>query len=121
MYQTRVFGDKLYHAAAKGYGTTPIETFGTIEQGETPVSLLNAALASCVTMCVQGYFYHYHGESELAIETDAVYDKGAFRLQIRIERALDATMQDEVLAYIDQHCRVGKLLKKDINVRIDLG
>lgn len=51
MYQTTIKGDKPYHFLSKGYGA-PVELFGYTEDGETPMSLVNIALASCVTMCL---------------------------------------------------------------------
>lgn len=49
MYQITIKGDKRFHSLSEGYGS-PVELFGYTEYGETPVSLVNIALASCVTM-----------------------------------------------------------------------
>ena len=68
MYQTTIKGDKRFHSLSEGYGA-PVELFGYTEDGETPMSLVNIALASCVTMCLQSYFAKYQGIEELAIPT----------------------------------------------------
>ncbi len=47
MYQTTIKGDKRFHSLSEGYGA-PVELFGYTEDGETPMSLVNIALASCV-------------------------------------------------------------------------
>ena len=52
MYQTTIKGDKRFHSLSEGYGA-PVELFGYTDDGETPMSLVNIALASCVTMCLQ--------------------------------------------------------------------
>ena len=66
MYQTTIKGDKRFHSLSEGYGA-PVELFGYTEDGETPMSLVNIALASCLTMCLQSYFAKYQGIEELAI------------------------------------------------------
>ena len=47
MCQTTIKGDKRFHSLSEGYGA-PVELFGYTEDGETPMSLVNIALASCV-------------------------------------------------------------------------
>ncbi len=42
------------------------------------MSLVNIALASCVTMCLQSYFAKYQGIEELAIQVDSNYEEGHF-------------------------------------------
>lgn len=64
MYQTTIKGDKRFHSLSEGYGA-PVELFGYTEDGETPMSLVNIALASCVTMCLQSYFAKYQGIEDL--------------------------------------------------------
>lgn len=116
MYQTKITGDKLYHALSTGYGA-PIETFGDVSQGETPMSLLVIALSSCVTMCVQGYYKRHHGLEALDMETTASYEDGRFSLQIFLPAQLLAeTDQDALKAYANRHCRVKALLREDVVV-----
>ena len=44
------------------------------------MSLVNIALASCVTMCLQSYFAKYQGIEELAIQVDSNYEEDHFTL-----------------------------------------
>lgn len=119
MYQTKVKGDKLYHTISEGYGQS-VELFGFTKDGETPMSLVNIALASCVTMCVQGYFARFHQKTVLASLVDSTYDKGNFNLKIGIAHELDEEMKDAILTYIDQQCRVKKILREDLVYDISL-
>ena len=104
MYQTTIKGDKRFHSLSEGYGA-PVELFGYTEDGETPMSLVNIALASCVTMCLQSYFAKYQGIEELAIHLpeDLILEK-----------------EQELLAFVDDFCRVKKLFREDIQVDISL-
>ncbi|WP_161980032.1 OsmC family protein [Streptococcus sp. S784/96/1] len=116
MYQTKITGDKLYHAVSSGYGT-PVETFGTTDDGETPMSLLVIALSSCVTMCVQGYYKRRHGLESLKMETHTSYDDGKFELTIQLPAQLLAETNQEALRdYADRYCRVKSLLREDVIV-----
>lgn len=112
-YQTSVRGDKLYHSVSKGYGA-PIELFGFTKDGETPMSLLNIALASCITMCVQGYFARFHQKTVLATLIDASYHDECFDICVGIAYALDEAMVAEILTYIDEQCRVKQCLRYDL-------
>ncbi|MGT2832118.1 peroxiredoxin [Streptococcus halotolerans] len=118
-YQTKVKGDKLYHSVSEGYGA-PIELFGFPKDGETPMSLVNIALASCVTMCVQGYFARFHQETVVASLVDSSYDDGHFNVLISINHNLDDKMIGDILAYIDDQCRVKSILRDDLiyNIRL---
>ncbi len=116
MYQTKITGDKLYHAVSSGYGS-PIETFGFVEKGETPMSLLVIALSSCVTMCIQGYYKRKHGLERFDMETVASYDDGTFELTIQLPAQLLAETNQEALRdYADRYCRVKSLLREDVIV-----
>lgn len=119
MYQTKIIGDSLYHATSAGYGQG-IELFGAVENGETPMSLVNIALASCVTMCVQGYFWKEHKLNKVAIETDCQYEEGVFQLQVAIDYPLTPTLKEEILAYAAEFCRVKKLFREDILVEMTI-
>ena len=60
MYQTTIKGDKRFHSLSEGM--EHLWNFLAIRKmGETPMSLVNIALASCVTMCLQSYFAKYQG------------------------------------------------------------
>lgn len=48
----------------------------------TPMSWVNIALATCVTMCLQSYFSNYQEIEELAIQVDSSYEEGHFKLDI---------------------------------------
>ena len=54
----------------------------------TPMSWVNIALASCVTMCLQSYFAKYQGIEELAIQVDSNYEEGHFTLAIHLPENL---------------------------------
>lgn len=119
MYQTKVKGDRLYHTVSEGYGQS-VELFGFTKDGETPMSLVNIALAACVTMCVQGYFARFHQETVLASLVDSTYDEGNFNLKFGIAHELDEDMKAAILTYIDQQCRVKKILREDLIYDISL-
>ncbi|CAM2751579.1 putative ribosomal protein [Streptococcus acidominimus] len=119
MYQTKVKGDKLYHTVSEGYGQS-VELFGFTKDGETPMSLVNIALAACVTMCVQGYFARFHQETVLASLVDSTYDEGNFKVTISVAHKLDEDMKVAILAYIDEQCRVKKILREDLIYDISL-
>ena len=51
----------------------------------TPMSWVNIALASCVTMCLQSYFSNYQEIEELAIQVDS---KNLFREDIDVDISL---------------------------------
>ena len=119
MYQTTIKGDKRFHSLSEGYGA-PVELFGYTEDGETPMSLVNIALASCVTMCLQSYFAKYQGIEELAIQVDSNYEEGRFTLAIHLPKDLILENEQELLAFVDNFCRVKKLFREDIKVDISL-
>ncbi|WP_314677079.1 OsmC family protein [uncultured Streptococcus sp.] len=119
MYQTTIKGDKRYHSLSEGYGA-PVELFGYTEDGETPMSLVNIALASCVTMCLQSYFAKFQGIEELAIQVDSSYEEGHFKLGIHLPKDLNVDNEQEILAFVDNYCRVKKLFREDIEVDISL-
>lgn len=115
MYQTKILGDRLYHAKSKGH-SQPVETFGTTDEGETPMSLLNISLASCVTMCIQGYYKRQEGIEEMAVSVDATYEDEIFNLLIEIDLKLTESDKENLIDYINRFCRVKKLLRSDIEI-----
>ena len=119
MYRTTIKGDKLYHTLSDGYGAS-VELFGYTEDGETPMSLVNIALASCVTMCAQSYFAKVEGIQELPITVDATYEDEAFILMMKLPMVLDSEKEAALLAYVDCFCRVKQLLRQDIAIRVSL-
>lgn len=119
MYQTRIKGEGLYQASVEGYGKG-LQLFGQTQDGETPMSLVNVALSSCITMCVQGYFARYQQKDQLELTVDSDYEPDKFQLTIHLAEPLSDGEQEKLLVYIDQHCRVKKLLRPDVEVVIKL-
>lgn len=121
-YESKMIGDRLYHAQSEGYGAS-IELFGAVDNGETPMSLLNVALAGCVTMCVQGYFKSQHGRLRMPIEVVSNYDKDAdrFTMQILLEEHLSQEEEVAVLDYVNEQCRVKKMLRTDLTYNMSFG
>ncbi|WP_203264487.1 OsmC family protein [Streptococcus uberis] len=119
MYQTEISGDYLYHTTSKGYGSS-VELFGLTEDGETPMSLLNIALASCVTMCLQSYFNLYHKISEMPVKVNAIYDNRAFQLTIRLQNEIDKDEKEKIVAFVKRKCRVSQLLADDVSLMINV-
>lgn len=117
MYQTTVSGEGLFQAISQGYGE-PIRTFGVTEKGETPVSLVNIGLAACVTMCVQGYYASQEGNKTMPVQVESRLDNQRFEVLIGIGESVSAQKQKEILAYVDQKCRVKALLSDDISYHI---
>lgn len=117
MYDSRVEGHALFEVTSQGYGQ-PITTFGVTDKGETPMSLVNIALASCVTMCVQGYFAKWQSRKDIRIATDSSYREGNFTLTVLLEEELTAELEAEVRAYVAERCRVKQLFREDISVSI---
>lgn len=118
MYRHKIMGKKLFENDIEGYGDA-IRTHFSTEDGETPMSLVNAALGSCMLMCVQGYLRSqkiHNKPVEMAIE----YDAPDFQATIFLPQELSEINQTEVLAYIDQQCRVKKLLREDIYVNLTI-
>lgn len=115
MYQTKVKGDALFQATSAGYGE-PITTFGVTEKGETPVSLVNIALAACVTMCVQGYYASQENNKTMPVEVDSQLENGRFDLTIALAEPVSAEKQATILAYVDKKCNVKALLRKDATI-----
>ncbi|HEM2548406.1 TPA: OsmC family protein [Streptococcus suis] len=121
MYQTTVKGEGLFQALSQGYGE-PVRTFGVTEKGETPVSLVNIGLAACITMCVQGYYASQEGNKTMPVQVESRLDNQRFEVLIGIGESVSAQKQKEILAYVDQKCRVKALLRDDIcyHVEFDL-
>lgn len=113
MYQTVVKGEGLFQASSEGYGET-ITTFGTIERGETPVSLVNIALASCVTMCVQGYYASQEGNREIPVHVSSQLEEKTIRVDIALGETVSTEKQERIMQYVDEKCRVKGLLSKDL-------
>lgn len=119
MYKTTIKGDRLYHTVSDGYGEA-VELFGATEEGETPMSLVNLALASCVTMCVQSYLAKKEGLEEVSVTVKGSYEADAFSLLIDLPLTLSEQKEADLLAYVDQFCRVKKLLREDLQVTVAL-
>lgn len=119
MYQTKIIGDRLFHVTSEGYGDS-VELFGVKQQGETPMSLVNIALGSCIAMCVQGYFKKNHHLNEVPIEVSSSYEDNHFSLTVAIHHSYNQEESGAILAYIDDYCSVKKLLRNDIKIDISL-
>lgn len=115
MYQTIVKGERLFQTSSQGYGD-PITTFGVTDQGETPVSLVNIALAACVAMCIQGYYASQEGNKTMPVQVESQLENQHFRLNIGIGEEVALEKQKEILAYIEQKCKVKALLKEDVMI-----
>lgn len=116
MYQTKIKGDRLYHALSSGYGES-VETFGFVEDGETPMSLLVIALSSCMTMCVQGYYKRMYDLEVFDMEVLASYNEDIFNLTVKLPaQLLSQADQEDLRAYANRHCRVKRLLREDVRV-----
>lgn len=116
MYQTKIFGDRLYHCHSEGYGSS-VELFGFTKDGETPMSLVSIALGSCITMCIQAYFARLHQKTVVATVADVTHDEqnDSFKLLIRIQYScLSSDMKIAILDYINEHCHVKQILRSDI-------
>ncbi|WP_170242139.1 OsmC family protein [Streptococcus suis] len=115
MYQTIVKGDALFQATSAGYGN-PITSFGLTERGETPVSLVNIALAACVTMCVQGYYASQENNKTMPVQVESQLENDRFDLTIAIAEAVSSEKQAAILAYVDKKCNVKVLLREDLTI-----
>lgn len=115
MYQTIVKGDALFQATSAGYGN-PITSFGVTEKGETPVSLVNIALAACVTMCVQGYYASQENNKTMPVQVESQLENDRFDLTIAIAEAVSSEKQAAILAYVDKKCNVKVLLREDLTI-----
>ncbi|HFH9921427.1 TPA: OsmC family protein [Streptococcus suis] len=115
MYQTKVKGDALFQATSAGYGN-PITSFGVTEKGETPVSLVNIALAACVTMCVQGYYASQENNKTMSVQVESQLENDRFDLTIAIAEAVSSEKQAAILSYVDKKCNVKVLLREDLTI-----
>ncbi|HFR3748711.1 TPA: OsmC family protein [Streptococcus suis] len=115
MYQTKVKGDALFQATSAEYGD-PITSFGVTEKGETPVSLVNIALAACVTMCVQGYYASQENNKTMPVQVESQLENDRFDLTIAIAEAVSSEKQAAILAYVDKKCNVKVLLREDLTI-----
>lgn len=118
MYRHYIQGKKTFVNQIEGYGA-PIQTYFSTEDGETPMSLLNAALGSCMLMCVQGYLKSQGYEDKL-VEMAIQYEAPDFHATIMLPEALSKIDQAALLSYIDRQCRVKKLLKYEIVVNLTI-
>ncbi|MEW6856941.1 OsmC family peroxiredoxin [Streptococcus iniae] len=118
MYHHHIYGDRLFHTRSNGYGTS-VELFGSTENGEIPMSLMNIALASCVTMCVQSFWKHTFGDNQARIETSIDYEEGGFYLNVTLPALLTQHLENALRDFVAQKCRVKQLLAKDVTVVID--
>lgn len=113
MYHTKINGTKRFSLQSKGYGES-IQLYGDTKQGETPVSLLNIALASCVGMCVQSYFYQKSKEEiEINVLSDFEPEKKETNLLIQVNQKITAELENDLLVFIEEKCRVKKVLHQD--------
>ena len=80
------------------------------------MSLVNIALASCVTMCLQSYFAKYQGIEELAIQVDSNYEEGHFTLAIHLPEDLILENEQELLAFVIIIVEWKKLFREDIRL-----
>lgn len=117
IYQLSVHGQTCYQTQSQSYGDA-VTLYGATKSGDTPMSLLVVALASCVTMCVQGYFAKYKHQLHVAIETSSEYQEDHFDLAIRIDSPIDTTLETALLTYIEENCRVKHLLRQDLKYKI---
>lgn len=117
MYQSHVESRSLFEVVSSGYGES-ITSFGLVEQGETPVSLLNIALASCVTMCVQGYFAKVQHKNDVKVVVDSQLDfeKKSVVLFLDLDVQLTEEVKDDLANYIEEKCKVKQLLRDDLAV-----
>ena len=116
MYQAQIKGDRLYHTSSTGYGAS-VELFGDTSQGETPMSLVNIALGSCVTMCVQGYYKRYHHLEQVDVLVETSYEEGQFQLEVQLPSVLlKQTDCQALMTYVNTFGRVKQLLREDIAV-----
>lgn len=83
MYQTTIKVDKRHHSLSEGQGVS-VELFGYTEDGKTPMSQVNIALASCVTMCLLSYFPNYQEIEELTIHVDSSYEEADIDVDISL-------------------------------------
>lgn len=118
MYQSHIKSLELFKAQSEGYGD-PITTFGRTQEGETPVSLVNIALAACVTMCVQGYYASQEQKKQVPVEVGCHHFEDRFHLRIFLEQEIGAAQQEKILAYIDTKCKVKALLREDLQYTIE--
>lgn len=114
MYQVNLKGDGLYQVLARGYGEE-LTLYDQTDEGETPMSLLLMALSSCVTMCIQGY-YARQGQEQPVLAVSARYADEQFSLVITLPQELSPIQEQVLRRAIDQHCRVKRLLRDDIQV-----
>ncbi len=117
MYQSHVEGRSLFEVVSSGYGE-PITSFGLVEHGETPVSLLNIALASCVTMCVQGYFakVQHRNDVKVVVDSQLDFEKKSVVLFLDLDVQLTEEVKDDLANYIEEKCKVKQLLREDLAV-----
>lgn len=113
MYQTKVSGDRLYHAKSQGYGES-IELFAMPEDGDTPMSLVVIALGACVTMCIQGYYKRIHAVDVLPITIETSFESNSFHLTVQLPEQLDKETELALRRYIDRNCNVKKVLRQDL-------
>lgn len=125
MYHTKITGDRLYHTSSQGYGQ-PVELFGQTTDGETPVSLLNIALAACLTMCAQSYFKTQHQLETLDMEltSDLDYERKHFTLTLTLtlpsQHQLTLAQEADLRAHMITHCRVKTFFSEQVQIEIDV-
>lgn len=116
MYQHIVEGQELFKVSAQGYGQ-PITTFASTDSGETPMSLLNIALASCLTMCVQGYFAKQSSREIPPVTVHSNYDDGIFTVSFTLGYPIPEKERQELIDYVNSKCRVKAMLREDLCYR----
>ena len=83
---------------------------------------MNIALASCVTMCSTDVnFAKYQGIVGACYSNlNSNYEEDHFTLAIHLPEDLILENEQELLAFVDNFCRVKKLFREDIQVDISL-
>lgn len=123
MYHTTITGEYLYHTQAHGYGQ-PVELFGQTTDGDTPVSLLNTALASCVAMCVQSYFKSKQGldQLDLTLTSNLDYERKHFELSLTLpeDQQLTSQQEAELKAFVHKACRVQTFFSEEVTLSLQL-
>ncbi|MGT2932470.1 OsmC family protein [Streptococcus catagoni] len=116
MYQTKINSIGYLQTSSQAYGES-VELFADTDLGETPMSLVTIALASCVNMCVQSFFYHRFSQKDVQVRTNAQLSERSVFLQIEIlgQDTLEVASKEQLISFIESHCKVKKLLATDIH------
>ncbi len=122
MYQTRLYSEEMFQMTTDSYGD-PITIYGHTNDGDSPVSLLVNALGACISMCVQSFYAHRLSKTNLSIETDVkLTDNVDFMICLTLEtdHRLTDSQEKELFLFIDNYCKVKKLLSSDLSFHYNL-